>query len=118
MKVWFKRLALTGLITIVLTPPLLWLADKIWPLPLDEVVMARTVTAEDGSPLWRFADSNGVWRYPVTLKDVSPEFIEALLTYEDRYFYRPRGTAGSDFRTYCLRRQHALHAGRPSARSP
>lgn len=91
MKVWFKRLALTGLITIVLTPPLLWLADKIWPLPLDEVVMARTVTAEDGSPLWRFADSNGVWRYPVTLKDVSPEFIEALLTYEDRYFYQHPG---------------------------
>ena len=25
---------------------------------------------------------------PVTLKDVSPEFIEALLTYEDRYFYQ------------------------------
>lgn len=27
---------------------------------------------------------------PVTLKDVSPEFIEALLTYEDRYFYQHR----------------------------
>ena len=44
---------------------LLWLADRIWPLPLPKDDLARVVLAEDGTPLWRFADANGVWRYPV-----------------------------------------------------
>ncbi len=69
----------------------LWLADKIWPLPLREVKMARVVVGEDGTPLWRFADDEGVWRYPVRLDQVSPEYIQALLTYEDRWFYQHPG---------------------------
>ncbi|CDG88847.1 peptidoglycan glycosyltransferase PbpC [Xenorhabdus bovienii] len=68
-----------------------WLADKIWPLPLHNVKMARVVVGEDGSPLWRFADNEGIWRYPVTLEQVSPEYIQALLTYEDRWFYKHPG---------------------------
>ncbi len=47
---------------------LLWLAvlaaDRLWPLPLHDVTPARVVVAEDGTPLWRFADAQGVWRYP------------------------------------------------------
>jgi penicillin-binding protein 1C len=43
-------------------------ADRLWPLPLQEVTPARVVVAEDGTPLWRFADAQGVWRYPVTSK--------------------------------------------------
>ena len=35
-------------------------ADKIWPLPLNEVSPARVVVAEDGTPLWRFADADGI----------------------------------------------------------
>ncbi|PHM69203.1 peptidoglycan glycosyltransferase PbpC [Xenorhabdus sp. KJ12.1] len=69
----------------------LWLADKIWPLPLKNVTAARVVVGADGSPLWRFADSEGIWRYPVTLEQVSPEYIQALLTYEDRWFYQHLG---------------------------
>lgn len=42
-----------------------WAADKIWPLPLHEVDPARVVVAHDGTPLWRFADADGIWRYPV-----------------------------------------------------
>ncbi len=49
------------------------------------------VVAEDGTPLWRFADRQGVWRYPVTLEEVSPAYIEALLTYEDRWFWHHPG---------------------------
>ena len=60
----------------------LWLADKVWPLPLSDVQVARVVVAEDGSPLWRFADGQGVWRYPVTIEQVSPYYLQALLTYE------------------------------------
>ncbi|WP_341522509.1 peptidoglycan glycosyltransferase PbpC [Pseudomonas sp. G.S.17] len=69
----------------------LWLADRIWPLPLPKDDLARVVLAEDGTPLWRFADANGVWRYPVATTQVSPYYIEALLTYEDRWFYRHPG---------------------------
>ncbi|WP_339355923.1 transglycosylase domain-containing protein, partial [Klebsiella pneumoniae] len=74
---------------------LLWLAvllaDRLWPLPLHEVTPARVVVAEDGTPLWRFADAQGVWRYPVTIADVSPRYLQALIQYEDRWFWRHPG---------------------------
>ncbi|MBD9657931.1 peptidoglycan glycosyltransferase PbpC [Pantoea sp. PNT03] len=69
----------------------LWLLDRLTPLPLHELQPARVVVAEDGTPLWRFADPQGIWRYPVTLEDVSPAYIEALLTYEDRWFWHHPG---------------------------
>lgn len=70
---------------------LLWLADRIWPLPLPADDLARVVLAEDGTPLWRFADADGVWRYPVSVDEVSPLYLQALLTYEDRWFYSHPG---------------------------
>ncbi|WP_285427622.1 peptidoglycan glycosyltransferase PbpC [Pseudomonas sp. MEJ108] len=76
---------------IVLLIALLWLADRLWPLPLPRDDLARVVLAEDGTPLWRFADANGVWRYPVSSEQVSPYYLEALLTYEDRWFYSHPG---------------------------
>ncbi len=68
-----------------------WMADKIWPLPLREVNPARVVVAHDGTPLWRFADADGIWRYPVTLEEVSPRYLEALINYEDRWFWKHPG---------------------------
>nr|WP_064560298.1 peptidoglycan glycosyltransferase PbpC [Buttiauxella brennerae] len=65
----------------------IWLADRLWPLPLSQANPARVVVAADGTPLWRFADENGIWRYPVTLSDVSPLYLEALINYEDRWFW-------------------------------
>jgi len=65
--------------------------DRLFPLPLREVQPARVVVAEDGTPLWRFADQQGVWRYPVTLDEVAPAYLEALLNYEDRWFWRHPG---------------------------
>ncbi|MCP3750377.1 peptidoglycan glycosyltransferase PbpC [Pseudomonas sp. SBB6] len=70
---------------------LLWLADRIWPLPMPADDLARVVLAEDGTPLWRFADAEGVWRYPVSAEQISPYYLEALLTYEDRWFYHHPG---------------------------
>ena len=79
------------LASLVLMIALLWLADRIWPLPLPKDDLARVVLAEDGTPLWRFADANGVWRYPVQTSEVSPYYLDALLTYEDRWFYQHPG---------------------------
>ena len=76
---------------IVLICAALWLADTLNPLPLPKDDMARVVLAQDGTPLWRFADHNGVWRYPVSIAQVSPYYIEALLGYEDRWFYQHPG---------------------------
>ncbi|QJI32557.1 peptidoglycan glycosyltransferase PbpC [Pseudomonas sp. ADAK18] len=77
--------------SVLLVVALLWLADRIWPLPLPKDDLARVVLAEDGTPLWRFADANGVWRYPVETREVSPYYLDALLTYEDRWFYQHPG---------------------------
>ncbi|RMN14231.1 Penicillin-binding protein 1C, partial [Pseudomonas savastanoi pv. glycinea] len=76
---------------IILLIALLCLPDRLWPLPLPKDDLARVVLAEDGTPLWRFADANGVWRYPVSNEQVSPYYLEALLTYEDRWFYSHPG---------------------------
>ncbi|AZC73616.1 Penicillin-insensitive transglycosylase & transpeptidase PBP-1C [Pseudomonas chlororaphis subsp. piscium] len=77
--------------SLLLLGAALWLADRIWPLPLPKDDLARVVLAEDGTPLWRFADANGVWRYPVRTDEVSPYYLDALLTYEDRWFYSHPG---------------------------
>ena len=82
------RWTLASLVSMI---ALLWLADRIWPLPLPRDDLARVVLAEDGTPLWRFADANGVWRYPVQTSEVSPYYLDALLTYEDRWFYQHPG---------------------------
>jgi hypothetical protein len=66
---------------------LIFAADRLWPLPLKEVNPARVVVDEKGTPLWRFADSDGIWRYPVTIEEVSPRYLEALIQYEDRWFW-------------------------------
>jgi len=67
----------------------LWLANVIYPLALPEQQedFATVVLDDEGYPLRAFADKKGVWRYHVNLKDVSPEYIHALIAYEDRYFY-------------------------------
>ena len=86
-----RRLTRRWLPILLLPLALLWLADRLFPLPLPEDDLARVVLAEDGTPLWRFADRDGVWRYPVTPDDVSPYYLEALLTYEDRWFRQHPG---------------------------
>ena len=79
------------LAVLLLFMALLWAADRMWPLPLPTDDLARVVLAEDGTPLWRFADAEGVWRYPVSAEQVSPYYLQALLTYEDRWFYQHPG---------------------------
>ena len=88
---WLVRLRRPWLALPLLLVTLLLVADRLFPLPLPQDDLARVVLAEDGTPLWRFADAEGVWRYPVTPEQVSPYYLQALLTYEDRWFYRHPG---------------------------
>jgi penicillin-binding protein 1C len=52
---------------------------------------SHLVVDRNGQPLRAFADSQGVWRYPTQYKQVSANYIEALITYEDRQFWSHHG---------------------------
>ena len=49
------------------------------------------VLAQDGSPLRSWPSADGVLRHPVGLDAVSPLYVQALLHYEDRWFYYHAG---------------------------
>jgi penicillin-binding protein 1C len=86
-----KRLKGVALACAVLAA-LLWGADRLYPLPLpDHSAYAAVVADQRGEPLRAFAGKDGVWRYPVTPEEVSPLYLEALLAYEDRWFYQHPG---------------------------
>ncbi|HMM67392.1 MAG TPA: penicillin-binding protein 1C [Dokdonella sp.] len=85
---WFKRtvvvLVLLGVAALIL--------DRLFPLPLPDPNRGSTVVvARDGSPLRAFADAEGIWSYPVSVDDVSPLYLEALVNYEDRWFWQHPG---------------------------
>ena len=92
------RLLLSGLagvfLLLVLPAVLVRGLDNLFPLQLDHRRVATVVTASDGTPLRAFADPSGIWRYPITPDQVSPLYLEALLTYEDRWFYHHPDHAG------------------------
>jgi len=71
-----------------------WTLDRLFPmrLPSDNSLFARVVTDDQGRPLRAFPDDHGVWRYPIALDQVSPLYIQALLTYEDRAFWYHPGS--------------------------
>ena len=62
-------------------------ADRLLPPPLPNDNAGMVVVARDGSPLRAWPDSDGVWRFPVNPEQVSPNYRQALLGYEDRWFY-------------------------------
>jgi penicillin-binding protein 1C len=67
--------------------------DYLLPLPLPDPAedFATAVLAEDGSPLRFFPDEKGIWRYPVQMEDVSPNYLKALINYEDRFYWQHPG---------------------------
>lgn len=86
-KTWLKlmgSLVLSGLLGLIAL-------NAAFPLPVLDKQQAQVVVSKEGVPLWRFADAEGVWRYPVQLTEVSPRYLEALLNYEDRWFYQHPG---------------------------
>src|SRR5436309_4628853 len=62
--------------------------DWLFPLPVPgrNSPYAMVVVARDGTPLRAFPGDDHVWRHPVSLKDVSPLYLDALVAYEDRTF--------------------------------
>src|SRR5215467_4763627 len=62
--------------------------DRCFPLPAPgrNSPFAVAVIGRDGTPLRAFAGDDHVWRYPVSSNEVSPLYLDALVTYEDRMF--------------------------------
>jgi penicillin-binding protein 1C len=92
MKLRRHRFAKRLLAALTATLALAFLLDRIFPPPIpDNTTGSTVVLARDGTPLRAFADDNGVWRYPVTQDQVSPLYLDALLNYEDRWFWSHPG---------------------------
>lgn len=78
--------------TVVVALLALLVLDLVFPPPLPKTRDTSTlVVARDGTPLRAFADRDGVWRYPASPDTVSPLYLQALLNYEDRWFWKHPG---------------------------
>ncbi len=66
-----------------------WALDTEFPLPLPTPAsqFSTVILAKDGEHLRSFTNQKGEWSYPVSLAEISPRYLEALLTYEDRWFW-------------------------------
>lgn len=77
------------LLVLLTVAALALLGDRLFPLPVPgrSAPFALLVTARDGTPLRAFPDKRYVWRNPITLEQVSPRYLQALIGYEDRAFW-------------------------------
>lgn len=61
-------------------------ADRLIPVDLNPAPGATVVLDRTGEPLRAFADAAGIWRIAVTPGEVSANYLEALIAFEDRWF--------------------------------
>lgn len=82
-KAVVARLSLAAILAALL------LADQLLPPPLPgrSAPHAQLVLARDGTPLRAFPDRAHIWRHPVRIEEVSPRYIEAVIGYEDRWYW-------------------------------
>jgi len=86
---WPKRL-LAGLAVLVAAVLAL---DLLFPPPLTRAhINSVLVTDRHGKPLRAFAAPDGRWRFSVTLDDIDPAFVDALIRVEDKRFRSHHGT--------------------------
>lgn len=87
-RAWRRWLTAALIVTVALV-----VADRVDPPPLARINASGStlVLARDGTPLRAFADASGVWRYRISVDDVSPAYLSALLHFEDRWFFRHPG---------------------------
>lgn len=85
------KLLIWLLIVIFTLLSVFFIADFLFPVSISKNKTTQTIVAEDETPLWRFADENGIWRYSVNLEEVPDFYLEVLINYEDRYFYEHVG---------------------------
>ncbi len=66
--------------------------DRYYPPPMpNEVELSGEVIDADGKLLRAFATREGRWRLKTSARDINPEFIKLLITYEDQRFWTHPG---------------------------
>ena len=83
----FKKVLLGFCILLCVGWGSFFIIDLLYPVNLEYETQTGVVLSQDNTLLRSFADENGVWRYPTSIDKVSPNYIEALIGYEDRWFY-------------------------------
>ncbi len=90
---WFKRSVIVALafgffIGACITADWLWPLSNVPSMSTNKTHSgAALVVDEKGTPLRAFADPNAIWRYPISVDQVSDDYLQALLGYEDRFYY-------------------------------
>ncbi|MFL6247604.1 MAG: penicillin-binding protein 1C, partial [Thermoanaerobaculia bacterium] len=81
----------TPALLLVLAIP--FLLDFLFPFPHEKLhrPSATIVYDRDGHPLRVFLPSDDKYRFPITLDEVPPELIRALIASEDRHFFHHPG---------------------------
>ena len=70
----------------------LWQLDRAFPPPLPAALTVSTeVQDRDGQLLRAFATPDGYWRLATRLDQVDRQFVDMLVTYEDKRFWDHRG---------------------------
>jgi len=83
-----KRKRIIWGILVLSMVPLFLVANALFPIPMEKSqAPSRLVLAENGQLLRAFANQQGVWQFKVENSQVSSLYLQALLGYEDEYFY-------------------------------
>lgn len=93
MRLRVLKVITIATICIVAMATVSWYALN-WQFPLpskNTKGIAMNVLSAEGETLRQFADSNGTFRIPVQVDDVSPTYLDSLLAYEDSRFYSHNG---------------------------
>jgi penicillin-binding protein 1C len=79
----WTRWATTGVVAMVLIIATAWVV----PLPARLLTPPSTVVSYvDDTPMHVFLSPDDKWRFPTTLDDIDPQFLTALMAYEDARF--------------------------------
>ncbi|WP_376706076.1 penicillin-binding protein 1C [Mesorhizobium sp. ISC25] len=92
---FLRRAAITGISfagLAAITAAALWQLDRAFPPPLPAALTVSTeVHDRDGQLLRAFATPDGYWRLATSLDQVDKQFVDMLVTYEDKRFWDHQG---------------------------
>lgn len=84
--------AAAGAAALAVAVAALWTLDRIFPPPLpQELTVSAEVLDRDGQLLRAFATPDGYWRLSAGLDQVDRNFVDMLITYEDKRFWNHEG---------------------------
>lgn len=83
-----RRAATILVLALGITAGLGLLLDRLFPFPVQRLdpAAATRVMDRDGKALRFFLAPDGMWRFPMTLEQISPDLAAALIDSEDRHF--------------------------------